>query len=170
MKNFIILCLLIISACQARQREISTNIYSTTGSENYGKLTLTDTAKGLHVTGALENLPKGEHGFHIHEKGSCDAARDAEGKTVPALAAGGHYDPMKTGKHAGPEKGGHKGDLPLIMADKNGRAEIDFYQKNLTLDEIKNRSIMIHAGGDNYQDQPLPLGGGGARIGCGVIK
>ncbi|SSP59941.1 Cu/Zn superoxide dismutase [Acinetobacter baumannii] len=29
---------------------------------------------------------------------------------------------------------------------------------------------MIHAGGDNYSDSPLPLGGGGARIACGVIK
>jgi superoxide dismutase, Cu-Zn family len=28
---------------------------------------------------------------------------------------------------------------------------------------------MIHAGGDNYADQPQPLGGGGARIACGVI-
>ncbi|MBF9200908.1 superoxide dismutase, partial [Acinetobacter baumannii] len=24
--------------------------------------------------------------------------------------------------------------------------------------------------GDNYSDSPLPLGGGGARIACGVIK
>jgi Cu-Zn family superoxide dismutase len=29
---------------------------------------------------------------------------------------------------------------------------------------------MIHAGGDNYSDQPVPLGGGGARIACGVVK
>ena len=29
---------------------------------------------------------------------------------------------------------------------------------------------MIHAGGDNYSDQPQPLGGGGARIACGVIN
>ena len=28
----------------------------------------------------------------------------------------------------------------------------------------------VHAGGDNYSDQPAPLGGGGARIACGVIK
>jgi len=27
---------------------------------------------------------------------------------------------------------------------------------------------MIHAGGDNYSDQPEPLGGGGGRIACGV--
>jgi Cu-Zn family superoxide dismutase len=29
---------------------------------------------------------------------------------------------------------------------------------------------MIHAGGDNYADQPKPLGGGGERIACGVIQ
>jgi Cu-Zn family superoxide dismutase len=28
---------------------------------------------------------------------------------------------------------------------------------------------MIHEGGDNYSDEPAPLGGGGARIACGVI-
>jgi Cu-Zn family superoxide dismutase len=29
---------------------------------------------------------------------------------------------------------------------------------------------MIHAGGDNYSDEPEPLGGGGARIACGVVE
>jgi len=29
---------------------------------------------------------------------------------------------------------------------------------------------MIHAGGDNYADQPAPRGGGGARVACGAIK
>jgi Cu-Zn family superoxide dismutase len=28
---------------------------------------------------------------------------------------------------------------------------------------------MVHAGGDNHADQPAPLGGGGARVACGVI-
>jgi superoxide dismutase, Cu-Zn family len=28
---------------------------------------------------------------------------------------------------------------------------------------------MIHAGGDNYADAPKPLGGGGARVACGVV-
>jgi len=38
------------------------------------------------------------------------------------------------------------------------------------LDEVKNRSLMIHVGGDNYADKPEPLGGGGARYACGVIN
>jgi superoxide dismutase, Cu-Zn family len=29
---------------------------------------------------------------------------------------------------------------------------------------------MVHAGGDNFSDQPEPLGGGGGRIACGIIK
>jgi Cu-Zn family superoxide dismutase len=35
---------------------------------------------------------------------------------------------------------------------------------------LKGHALMIHAGGDNYSDQPKPLGGGGARIACGVIE
>ncbi|MEW3177732.1 superoxide dismutase family protein, partial [Escherichia coli] len=31
------------------------------------------------------------------------------------------------------------------------------------------RSLMLHAGGDNHDDHPEPLGGGGARIACGII-
>ncbi|HSS64217.1 MAG TPA: superoxide dismutase, partial [Gammaproteobacteria bacterium] len=27
-----------------------------------------------------------------------------------------------------------------------------------------------HASGDNYSDQPKALGGGGARMACGVVK
>jgi Cu-Zn family superoxide dismutase len=29
---------------------------------------------------------------------------------------------------------------------------------------------MVHAGGDNHADHPAPLGGGGARMVCGVFK
>lgn len=39
-----------------------------------------------------------------------------------------------------------------------------------SLADIKGCSIMIHAGGDNHSDEPKPLGGGGARMACGVIK
>jgi Cu-Zn family superoxide dismutase len=40
----------------------------------------------------------------------------------------------------------------------------------LKVADIKGRSLMIHAGGDNYSDLPVKLGGGGARIACGVIR
>lgn len=39
-----------------------------------------------------------------------------------------------------------------------------------SLADVDNRALMVHAGGDNHSDHPQPLGGGGARIVCGVIK
>jgi Cu/Zn superoxide dismutase len=39
-----------------------------------------------------------------------------------------------------------------------------------TVADVRGHSIMIHAGGDNYSDQPELFGGGGARIACGVAK
>lgn len=71
--------------------------------------------------------------------------------------------------HAGPGKAGHKGDLPHIMADAEGVAKAKLHAPNLQAKDLKGHSVMIHEGGDNYTDNP-PLGGGGARIACGVIK
>lgn len=139
--------------------------------EKIGTVTFTDAAKGgVDIMVDLMGLPEGQRGFHVHEKGMCEPAKDKEGKSVPALAAGGHYDPTNAGKHAGPEGQGHKGDLPFITADAKGIAKQTVHAPHLTVKDIKNRSVMVHAGGDNYSDDPKPLGGGGARFACGVIK
>ncbi|HEY4737664.1 MAG TPA: superoxide dismutase family protein, partial [Xanthobacteraceae bacterium] len=64
----------------------------------------------------------------------------------------------------------HKGDMPVLTVDAGGKATKAVVVPHLTVADVKGRSIMIHAGGDNYSDQPAPLGGGGARIACGVVK
>ncbi len=93
-----------------------------------------------------------------------------QGKLAAGFAAGGHYDPAHTKKHLGPlSTAGHRGDLPVLVVDR-GDATPPVNAPHLTVAEIRGRSIMIHAGGDNYSDIPLPLGGGGARIDCGVIR
>jgi Cu-Zn family superoxide dismutase len=46
---------------------------------------------------------------------------------------------------------------------------VKFKVAGLKLEDIAGRSIVIHEGGDNYSDSPQPLGGGGARVACGVI-
>ncbi len=119
----------------------------------------------------MQNLPAGEHGFYIHENPDCNPSEDANGNTQPALKAGGHYDPDKTGHHMGPNNpDGHKGDLPALTVASDGTVKTSFTIKNLKVEEIKNRSVMIHAGGDNYSDEPVALGGGGMRIACGLIE
>lgn len=35
---------------------------------------------------------------------------------------------------------------------------------------VHERSLMVHADGNNYSDEPEPLGGGGTHIACGVIE
>lgn len=134
-----------------------------------GTVTFTDTAGGLLITPKLSGLPPGQHGFHIHEKGDCGPGMN-QGKEAAGFAAGGHYDPAHIKKHLGPSStGGHRGDLPALAVDNRGDATQPITAPHLTVAEIRGRSIMIHAGGDNYSDTPLPLGGGGARIACGVI-
>ncbi|MGE0096346.1 MAG: superoxide dismutase [Cu-Zn] SodC [Alphaproteobacteria bacterium] len=135
-----------------------------------GTVTFEDSKKGLVVKTNLWGLPPGPHGFHVHQNPSCDGAMQ-EAIAVPGGAAGGHYDPKATGKHMGPDsKEGHAGDLPLITVDDSGKSKQTLVAPNLKLAEIKNRAVIIHQGGDNYSDQPQPLGGGGRRIACGIIN
>lgn len=133
-----------------------------------GTVTISQADDGVRFKPELEGLEPGEHGFHVHEIPSCDAM-EVRGKLVPALAAGGHYDPDDTRRHEGPEGNGHKGDLPKLMVDDKGMATEAVIAPRLTLKELSGHSLMIHEGGDNYSDKP-PMGGGGARIACGVIE
>ena len=127
-----------------------------------------DVTKGIRLQPALHDLPPGEHGFHVHENPSCEPGEKG-GQSVAALAAGDHYDPNSTGHHEGPEGHGHSGDLPVLMVDEYGNAVSPVIAPRLSLSELKGRSLVIHAGSDNYSDNP-PLGGGGARIACGIIQ
>jgi Cu-Zn family superoxide dismutase len=133
-----------------------------------GHLLLRDTSRGLWIVTRLRDLPPGEHGLHVHENPDCGPA-EKEGTTVAGLAAGGHFDPAGTGFHAGPLGEGHLGDLPRITVAADGSAEQTLLAPRLRLEAIRGRSVILHAGGDNYRDQPEPLGGGGARIACGLI-
>jgi Cu-Zn family superoxide dismutase len=134
-----------------------------------GSVTLKDTSQGLLMEPALSGLPAGPHGFHIHEKGDCGPGMQSD-KAAAGVAAGGHYDPAHTGKHLGPDGAGHKGDLPVLVVDADGKATLPVLAPHLTVKAVRGRALMVHAGGDNYADEPKPLGGGGARIACGVIE
>ncbi|HXW69793.1 MAG TPA: superoxide dismutase [Cu-Zn] SodC [Dissulfurispiraceae bacterium] len=134
-----------------------------------GTITASDSKYGLILTPQLSDLAPGLHGFHVHEKPNCSHAMK-EGKEVPALAAGGHYDPANTGKHEGPYGNGHLGDLPPLYVAADGKATLPVLAPRLKISDIKGRALMIHAGGDNYSDTPAPLGGGGARVACGVVE
>lgn len=135
-----------------------------------GVVKFNDTHQGVMVDVALNGLPKGEHGFHAHEYGDCGNIVNKDGKMLYAGRAGGHFDPHKIGKHLGPDKGGHLGDFPALIVSSYGEAYNRFFIPNVKASEFRNKAVVVHEGGDNYKDTPLPLGGGGARIACGVIE
>lgn len=151
--------------CQAAYADsITVKMYETAEQDQgkyIGAVTFTDTPYGLLVTPNLYDLPPGPHGFHIHQQPSCQAM---------GQAAGGHLDPLVTNQHRGPyEQDGHTGDLPVLLVDKQGNAISPALAPRLTTQELRYHSVMIHAGSDNYADKPEKLGGGGARIACGVV-
>jgi Cu-Zn family superoxide dismutase len=106
--------------------------------------------------------PGAEHGFHIHEVGSC--------ASVDGTSAGGHFNP--DGQPHGPQAGAHHaGDLPALKADANGKVDQKFTIDGPKISEgpasLVGRSVIVHAQPDDYTTQPT--GNSGARLACGVI-
>lgn len=135
-----------------------------------GQITISDAPGGVTFALDLHGLAPGAHGFHVHVNPSCAASTNAQNAVVPAGGAGGHLDPAMTGMHMGPEGMGHLGDLPVLVVGDDQSAHQTLKAPHIaTVAALKGHSLMIHAGGDNYSDKPLPLGGGGARLACGVI-
>lgn len=172
MNKYLLLLLPLASTIGIAQADviIQMNAVDATGiGKSIGTVTASQTPYGVLLTPMLAEFAPGVHGFHVHENPSC-ATKDKDGKMVAALAAGGHYDPDKSNRHEGPYGSGHLGDLPALYVDANGTATYPVLAPRLKLSDLTGRSLMIHAGGDNHSDHPSPLGGGGARIACGVVK
>jgi len=156
-------------AAKAEKVTVKVNLIDPSGvGKPAGTVTLQDGKAGLTLTPHLKGLPAGEHGFHVHEKGSCEPG-EKEGAKVAGLGAGGHFDPDATKAHKGPGGGGHKGDLPKLEVSDKGVANGKLEVPGVTVADLRGKALMIHANGDNYSDTPKPLGGGGDRIACGVI-
>ncbi|MFZ6874986.1 superoxide dismutase [Cu-Zn] SodC [Undibacterium sp. Di27W] len=132
-----------------------------------GQVVVSESKYGLVFTPALTGLTPGSHGFHVHQNADC-SSKEKDGKMVPALGAGGHYDPENSNRHGTPWGDGHMGDLPPLYVDASGNATQPVLAPRLKMADLKGRSLMIHVGGDNHSDHPAVLGGGGARMVCGA--
>jgi superoxide dismutase, Cu-Zn family len=139
---------------------------SASGSMTKGNLQLAAMEQGVRITGQVTGLqPTSEHGIHIHEKGDCSAS--------DATSAGEHLNP-EIAQHGNPTAFTHHlGDMPNIMADANGMAQVDATIATATLGDggrrdLMGKAVIVHAMRDDYTTQPS--GESGARIACGVIR
>lgn len=106
--------------------------------------------------------PGAEHGFHVHETGSC-ASSDGS-------SAGGHFNP--DGKpHGAQDAAHHAGDMPSLKADARGVADQKFMLTGPSVQagaaSVVGRAVIVHALPDDFTTQPT--GNSGDRIACGVI-
>lgn len=125
------------------------------------------------VEAQLQLAPQlaGFHGFHIHAVGRCDPA----GFT----SAAGHLS------QPGQNHRDHAGDMPSLLVNGDGRAEISFNTDRVTLSTLfdaDGSAVVVHAGPDNFANIParyapngpdaptLATGDAGARVACGVLR
>jgi superoxide dismutase, Cu-Zn family len=119
---------------------------------------------GVHVSGELTGVPNGEHGFHIHETGTCDAA-------VKFESAGAHFEPGDKKHGTENPEGPHAGDLMNVTADDDGKVAVDLHNTNVTLEQLLDTdgaALVLHADPDDYKTDPS--GNSGDRFACGVIE
>jgi Cu-Zn family superoxide dismutase len=125
-----------------------------------GSVHFTMTGAGVRVQASFQGLPPGVHGFHIHDKGSCDSAGNA---------AGGHFNPLAS-QHGMPDSAmHHMGDLGNLTAGADSAATIDRVFPYLALEganTLIGHAVIVHALPDNGSQ---PTGAAGARISCGVV-
>lgn len=125
--------------------------------------TLTGTAlfypafDGTLVAVEAYNLPVSKenersfYGMHIHEKGDC---------TLPFDKTGNHYNPADMPHPL------HAGDLPPLLGNQ-GYAFSVFFTSRFQIEDVLNRSLIIHVSPDDFTSQPS--GNSGIKIGCGII-
>lgn len=160
---------LMLSSCTAAE-EMQVTVHKVTQSgvgEKLGTVTAVDTPNGVIMTPDLHGLSPGLHGFHIHENADCSPARK-NGSMTAAAAAGGHLNPDDQGRHSGPYREGHLGDLPALYADSDGNVTHPVLAPKIEVSDLKGHALIVHEGGDNYTTQPK-LGGGGSRVACAVV-
>ncbi|MBJ8348589.1 superoxide dismutase family protein [Antrihabitans sp. YC2-6] len=140
--------------------------------QKIGEVTFTEADGHVAVSADVTTLSAGFHGFHIHQGGECDG---------DFTSAGGHLN------IPGNESGHSSGDLTSLLALENGEATLTTATDMVTLEDIENKTIIVHSGPDNFANIPADrytnreggqgadattksTGDSGSRVACGVIK
>ena len=130
-----------------------------------GTATFTQDGTAVRVVVDLAGVDgAGNHGFHIHEHGTCEA-HDA------FQSAGGHWNPAGVEHACPPTEPRHAGDLGNIEVGPDGAAHMETIVEGLTISTgdyaVAGRALMLHAKADDCKTQPT--GDAGDRVACGVI-
>nr|ANY57566.1 PlxyGVORF47 protein [Plutella xylostella granulovirus] len=117
------------------------------------------------VTGHLIDLPKGEHGIHIHEFGDV---------TNGCTSAGEHLNPFD--EEHGDAEHGHLGDLGNVRSHGYKYTHFSMISPRISLygeHSVLGRSLVVHEQRDDLgmgdDVTSKTTGNSGGRLCCGVI-
>jgi Cu-Zn family superoxide dismutase len=128
-----------------------------------GTVELREVPHGVLLHVQMKGLPPGPHAIHLHSIGKCEPPFDS---------AGPHYNPGGTAHGLLSVGGGHGGDLPNLHVPQSGAVDVEMLAPGIGLTAATqvgsdSKSIVVHAGPDDYMTDPA--GNSGARIACGVV-
>lgn len=131
--------------------------------EIYARVLFWQTKHGVLVAADASGLPRqpqhlgrGVYALHIHAGAQC-TGNDSD----PFADALAHYDPD------GSPHPYHAGDLAPLFSD-HGHALQTLLTDRFTVQDVLNKTVIIHAEPDDFSTQPS--GHSGHKIACGVIR
>ncbi len=131
-----------------------------------GTASVVRSGDGLELKIAVEGLPAGLHGAHLHTVGRCEAPDFA--------TAGGHLNPHGRMHGSDNPQGKHLGDLPNVAVGADGKGSLTVplagpaAELEAQLFDADGTAVVIHAAADDYRTDPT--GNSGGRIACGVVS
>lgn len=164
----LIISLAALPACRDRTAQEAVAELRNAEGEVVGTAIMQEVEEGVQIAFTAMNLPPGPRGIHIHETGEC---------VPPGFeSAGPHFNPTDASHGLADPEGPHLGDLPNLVVEPDGTAEVTFVAQRANLAAMGERSLLagdgtalvIHAEPDDQITDPA--GGAGERIACGVIR
>jgi superoxide dismutase, Cu-Zn family len=128
-----------------------------------GTATATVSGDSLMLVVAVQNLPAGEHGVHVHMVGRCDAP--------DFTTAGAHWNPGGAAHGLEAPAGQHAGDMPNLTVNAQGTGTLEYTLEGgatfAGLMDTDGSAFVVHANADDQKTDPS--GESGGRIACGVF-
>jgi Cu/Zn superoxide dismutase len=116
-------------AVQANEIAVSVNKLTDSGvgvGNSIGVIVAKDGPDGLVLQPYLQGLKPGEYGFSVNENVGCGVEFNADGNSVPGMAAGKSLS-----------------SLPMLEVNQQGHANQAMIAQNLTLEQIRGRTLVV---------------------------
>lgn len=134
-----------------------------------GQVTFTQESadQPVSIQATFWNLPKGYHGFHVHEYGDLSGG---------CMSAGSHFNPHGK-RHGGPGmEERHCGDFGNVISQGDHETTFELLDDSVTLFgelSIVGRSVVLHRDEDDLglgnHDDSSTTGHSGPRVACSPI-